>query len=89
MSKVKLEIVISDPVCTTSLVTSRNIKRMIKEFEGKIDFDEYSFRDPKAEKYRDLAMPLVFLNGKLINEPGKKPKNKEMKQLIKEALEGK
>ena len=84
MEKVKVEVVVSEPPCSTSLLVLRTLKEINEELKGDIELEVYSYIDERAKALNVKTTPRVFVGGEVLLS--RRPSKAEVMQLIKAKL---
>lgn len=84
MEKVKVEVVLSEPPCSTSLLVLRTLKAISEELKGKVELEVYSYLDERAKTLNVKTTPKVIVGGEAL--PSRRPSKAEVMQLIEAKL---
>ena len=84
MEKVKVEVVLSEPPCSTSLLVLRTLKAISEELKGKVELEVYSYLDERVKTLNVKATPKVIVGGEAL--PSRRPSKAEVMQLIEAKL---
>jgi len=84
MRKVKVEVVVSEPPCSTSLIVLRTLKAISEELKDKVELEVYSYLDDRAKALNIKTIPRVIVGGEAL--PSRRPSKAEVMQLIEAKL---
>jgi len=84
MEKVKVEVVVSEPPCSTSLLVLRTLKEINEELKGDVELKIYSYLDERAKALNVKTTPRVFVGGEAL--PSRRPSKAEVMRLIEAKL---
>ncbi|MEM2904765.1 MAG: hypothetical protein QW587_03400 [Candidatus Bathyarchaeia archaeon] len=86
MGKVKVEVIVSEPPCSTSLLVLRTIKAIGEELKDQLELEVYSYLDERAKELDVRTTPRVFVGGEAL--PSRRPSRADVIQLIEAKLKG-
>ena len=86
IGKVKVEVIISEPPCSTSLLVLRTLKEISEELKDGIELEVYSYTDERAKILNVKTTPKVFVGGEAMLS--RRPSKAEIMHLIESKLKG-
>jgi hypothetical protein len=84
LGKVKVEVVVSEPPCSTSLIVIRTLKAINEELKDEMELQVYSYLDDRAKALNIKTTPRVFVGGEAL--PSRRPSKAEVMHLIEAKL---
>jgi glutaredoxin len=84
MGKVNVEVVVSEPPCSTSLLVLRMLKEINEELKDDVELKIYSYLDERAKALNVRTTPRVFVGGEAL--PSRRPSKTEVMRAIEVKL---